>query len=504
RGQPVTVGADGVMRWAETDEEVALFGVNYSTPFAFAYRAHEHLGISQEEAIDADVAHMARLGFDAYRIHVWDREVSDSLGNLLENDHLHLLDYLIARLKERDIKILLTPIAWWGNGWPEPDTPTSGFSNKYSKSELASDPEALEAQLNYFPQFLNHVNPETGLAYKNDPSIIAIELVNEPSHPEPPGQTTAYINRLVESVRSTGFDKPIFYNVSQNWSEEHARAVAAADVQGVSFQWYPAGLVRRSALRANYLPHVDHYKIPSDGIEGFDRLAKMVYEFDAADIPGSYIYPAMARSFREAGMQWATQFAYDPMAIAYSNTEYGTHYVNLLYTPGKALSLMIAGEAFRMLPHGSGYGSYPENAVFGPFRVSYEDDLSEMVTPDKFFYSNTTSTIPPNPETLQHVAGVRNSPIVQYEGTGAYFIDKLEDDSWRLEVYPDAVWLHDPFGPVSLSQEVSRLIWRRHPIEVRLPSLGPAFQVTPLNEGNEYKAMADNFRFAVEPGIYLL
>ena len=42
--------------------------------------------------------HLARLGLDAYRIHVWDREVSDREGNLVENEHLDLLDYLTANI----------------------------------------------------------------------------------------------------------------------------------------------------------------------------------------------------------------------------------------------------------------------------------------------------------------------------------------------------------------------------------------------------------------------
>ncbi len=41
---PVRVDEQGVMRWTESGEELALFGVNYSTPFAHAYRAH---GISR-------------------------------------------------------------------------------------------------------------------------------------------------------------------------------------------------------------------------------------------------------------------------------------------------------------------------------------------------------------------------------------------------------------------------------------------------------------------------
>ncbi len=72
----------------------------------------------------------------------------------------------------------------------------------------------------------------------------------------------------------------------------------------------------------------------------------MVYEFDAGDVMQPIMYPAMARSYRTAGFQWATQFAYDPMATAYANTEYQTHYLNLAYTPSKAISLLIASKHF--------------------------------------------------------------------------------------------------------------------------------------------------------------
>ena len=142
------------------------------------------------------------------------------------------------------------------------------------------------------------------------------------------------------------------------------------------------------------LPNVDRYPIPYADYAGCQNKARIVYEFDAADVAGSYMYPAMARSFRAAGFQWATQFAYDPLAIAYSNTEYQTHFLNLVYTPSKAVSFMIAGAAFRALPRGGDYGVYPASARFGPFRVSYVDDLSEMVTDTAFYYSNSTSTAP--------------------------------------------------------------------------------------------------------------
>ena len=103
------VDDQGVLRWSASQAEVALFGVNYTAPFAYSYRAHRRLGIPIDRAIDADVYHFARLGFDAYRVHIWDREISDAAGNLLVNEHVRAFDHLLAQLKRRGIKIVITP-----------------------------------------------------------------------------------------------------------------------------------------------------------------------------------------------------------------------------------------------------------------------------------------------------------------------------------------------------------------------------------------------------------
>lgn len=79
----IYVDAGGVMRWSDTKKEASFFGVNYTLPFAHAYRAMGYLGVDRKAAIDRDVYHMARLGLNAYRIHIWDVEISDAEGNLL-------------------------------------------------------------------------------------------------------------------------------------------------------------------------------------------------------------------------------------------------------------------------------------------------------------------------------------------------------------------------------------------------------------------------------------
>lgn len=495
---PVYVDASGVLRWTNSKKEAAFFGVNYTVPFAYGYRSHKALGIDPEKAIDTDVAHMARLGFDAFRVHVWDTEITDSAGNLLQNEHLRLFDYLLLRLKERGIKILITPLAFWGNGYPEPDQNTGSFSSKYNKRQVLVTPQAIAAQENYLQQFFRHVNPYTETTYGNDPDVVAMEINNEPHHSGPKPLVTEYINRMAAAVRSTGWTKPVFYNISE--SPAYADAVAAAKVDGHSFQWYPTGLVANRTLQGNFLPNVDRYHIPFiDTIPAFRNRARMVYEFDAGDVIGTYMYPAMARSFRTAGFQWATQFAYDPLYTAHTNIEYQTHYLNLAYTPGKAIGLMIAGKAFHLLPRGKGYGTYPADSVFDGFRVSYARDLSEWNTDTAFFHTANTSTQPINPAALRHIAGVGSSPLVQYNGTGAYFLDRIGAGLWRLEVLPDVFQTADPFGKAAPARTVRRLLYQGRNMQVNLPQLGGTFKL----QGNKGTRTVSG-GFEVEPGVYYL
>ena len=498
----VFIDQKGIMRWSDTKEEASFYGVNYTLPFAYAYRALGYIGKDHKTAIDKDVYHFARLGFNAYRIHIWDVEISDSLGNLIVNEHLDLLDYLIAQLQKRNIRILLTAMTNFGNGYPEKDQPTGGFSYLYNKCQIHSDKDAIAAQKNYIAQFINHVNPYTQQSYKDDPYIVGFEINNEPCHADSPQQTEDYINQILNTLEQAGNTKPVFYNVSHNMP--HVQAYFNTAIQGGTYQWYPTGLVAGHTRKGNFLPYVDDYDIPFSNVKGFHEKAKIVYEFDPADITYSYMYPAMARTFRSKGFQWITQFAYDPMDLAYSNTEYQTHFLNLAYTPQKALSMKIAAEVVRSVPLYSKYPKYPNDTVFGNFRVSYNQDLSELNEPAKFFYSNHTQSQPVMPDSLKEIAGYGNSPVVQYEGFGAYFLDRLEPGLWRLEVMPDAVQVRDPFEKTSLEREVVSILWNTRNMQIQLLDLGKNFSIKATNEGNAYQSQSVDGSFPISPGVYLL
>ena len=500
--QSFKVDNKGVIRDARTRQEGAWFGVNYTAPFAHAYRQLHRLGADIKQTIDKDTYHLARMGVNAYRIHVWDYEITDAEGNLLSNEHLDLFDYLIARLEERGVNIVLTMILGGNNGYPEPGEDLPGFSGRWNKALATSDPDAAVVEENYIRNFLNHLNPYTGHRTKDDPMIVGFEVNNEPTNSTPPKETTAFVDRMISAVRSTGCKKPVFYNVSHNF--QNTQAFYDSKMDGGTFQWYPTGLVANFTRRGNFLPNVEAYKIPFDGIKGFDRKARLVYEFDAADQWAAYLYPAIVRSFRTAGFQWVTFFAYDPIDMAQINTEYQTHYLNLAYTPSKAISFKIAAEAMRTLPRGVSYGNYPESNRFGDFLVEYERDLSVMNTPEKYYYSNTNDIAPKDPASLNSVAGVGTSPVVRYEGTGAYFLDKVSDGIWRLEVMPDQVLLSDPFAKASPRKEVNTILWSEWPMTIDLPDLGEDFSFREIDVWTARQGTASGKTLSVIPGTWLL
>jgi hypothetical protein len=511
RGQPadtrskelIYVDPAGVLRWRTSDVEVAMLGANYCLPSSSDYRAAGAVHADRKKMIDQDMTHFARMGWDALRLSFWgDWECCDRDGNLIDNDHLDLLDYLIFRAKERDLHMLLSPIVTYSSMFPGGDDPSAvGFSRYFKKEELGTNPKAIAAQVNYTKQMLNHVNRYTGLAMKDEPYICFLELINEPAqHPQDFAGSVNYINALVDAVRETGCQKITFFNFSQDFAM--AQALAASKVDGVSFAWYPSGLVAGHELHGNFLRTVDNFApMLAPELAGRPRV---VYEYDMPDVMSGYHYPAIVRTFRSVGAQSAAMFSYDMLATAPYNLGWQTHCLNLVYTPQKAASAIIASQVMRRIPRMQPVVPYPENTRFGDFRVSYEENLSELVSTDLYYYSNNTGSRPPAPEKLRRIVGFGSSPVVHYEGVGLYFLDRIDDGLWRLEVYPDSLQVDDPFAPTRTDRLVFRLISRSWPMTVDLPDLGGSFTVGPLNAGNTYAAQASKGTFNIRPGVYIL
>lgn len=225
---------DGVMVWEDSGEEVALVGAHYSPAYYDTYAALGLLEKDRKEAIREDTYHYTRMGLDAYRIHMFYNQLIDGAGNLLENDNQDIHDYTIHMMAEREIRTIITPIVGFFAG--------RGLSD-----------EAMARYRNYLSQLLTRVNPYRGVAPVDDPYIIALEITNEPRHSGAGYDATlAVVNELAAHIRGLGWDKPVFYNITHNF--DVTDAFLDADIDGYTFQWYPAGLVGNRTIRKNYFP----------------------------------------------------------------------------------------------------------------------------------------------------------------------------------------------------------------------------------------------------------
>lgn len=490
------VDSNGVMRWAETGDEVAVFGVNYYPPFSFDYSVLRERGIDHRETIRRDVAHFRRLGLTAMRLHCFESEISDRDGALVDNDHLDLLDYLIAECASNGMYTVLTPMAAWNYGNLVRNS--RGFTVGVDMKRMTSDRAFWKVAARYEEEFASHVNRYTGRRYADDPAVLCFELINEPAYTNkaPAAEVAEFANALLDGIRRSGTRKPVLY--SATWNNRND-CIPHLRTDGVTGVYYATGLRANGALYGLQLRRVRESSLKCE--PRLAKMAKVVYEFDAADTPGAYMYPAMAAVFRAEGVQSATQFQYDATPIADSNDSYRTHYLNLVYTPEKAISMAIAAEVFRRTPRGTPYCPDDAEIVFPPFRVNAPLNLSEMVTGDALYYTATPKTPVADPAKLRRIWGCGSSSVVSSDGTGAYFLDRVADGLWRLQVYPDIMPIADPYTGRPGKKTV--VLGRKVGMKVSLPDIGDAFCVVATESGLPV-AKASDGAFAAMSGDYIL
>ena len=484
---------NGVLVWRDSGEEVALLGVNYYAPFWCDYDGLKAKGIDPRVAIDEDIRHMRRLGLDYVRIHVFDTQVSDDNGGIVETVHLGLLDYLLDRIAREGLYAVVTPIAWWnakGEG-------AFGFSRRWKMEEMTSNADAIRTQCRFLGEFARRSNRYSGFRYADDPVILAFELINEPLYKKdcPDASVTSYVNALAEALRATGTDKPIFYN---SWHGRDA-AVAASRVDGLTGSFYPTGLSSGMCIEGNMLGSVRGSSLAS--ARGIVGKAKMVYEYNAADTMTAYMHPALAWCFRSEGVQMAAQFQYDACALASENMSWPTHYLNLVYTPKVAMSVAIAAEIMRRLPSGVGFSNDGMRMSYGPFVVDGKRDFAVCSDKTVYLSSGDTDVTPPLPERLRRVWGCGSSPVVATSGNGCYFLDCVSSGVWRLQLYPNVFEVADPFS--GLPGVKTAVLPDPVRLSVRLPAFADGYCAWNLG-GKGLTSASKKGEIALFPGDYLL
>jgi len=480
----------------EDGREVALWGVNFQACLYWeqGFR-REPLGLpgdadSIKRMTDNGFEDLKRLGCDVLRFHLTPADFADAAGELVENQWLDLLGYTLAKAREYGMYVTLTFL-----NQMEFTLVEDSFIAACPRKEWLFDATCLGAARTFIRRLLRWKNPYTGICLKDDPVIATWEPVNEPlyinyadmkANPSYRNEFESWvadnggefndwhfslwrqhkvrtvIDGFHDLLREEGANQPMVWNC--NWprmvdgNRDVFRAIAESKAEIVSFCLYPGQdevgepFLDNAAdtSKKNYLPFMQHCYDDYDHLgwltsEPFRHKAKTVYEFETMyNALNTYLHPAMAKLFRSLGAQMATLWTYS--FEEYAPLFSGSHLFNLKCTPGKTAGFLVAGEVFRTRPRGGGFStSSVTEDVFDGFALSYDHDLSMATADGTVIYSGNMDwcplELPPSP---RRIVGRGTSPLVEYSGTGLYFID-IGKKELRVHIMPNARFVRDPW-----------------------------------------------------------
>jgi mannan endo-1,4-beta-mannosidase len=135
---------------------------------------------------DEDWSHSLHRNDGNVYFHYWDQEAAEPAFND-GADGLEHMDYIIWKARELDLKLVLPLVNNWQDfggmdqyvRWRELQL-GPGIDRTFYHSDFYSDPVIRQWYKDWIAHLLNRVNPLTGLAYKDDPTIMTWELGNEP------------------------------------------------------------------------------------------------------------------------------------------------------------------------------------------------------------------------------------------------------------------------------------------------------------------------------------
>ena len=127
---------------------------------------------------------LARFGVNLVRLHFLDlpspRGIVDSSGNdsrSFDPQQLDRLDFEISEFKERGIYVDLNLNV--GRSYKAGDGVQDFDKIQWGKGLTLYDPRLIELQKEYARRLLTHVNPYTKTAYRDEPAIAIVEILNE-------------------------------------------------------------------------------------------------------------------------------------------------------------------------------------------------------------------------------------------------------------------------------------------------------------------------------------
>ncbi len=120
------------------------------------------------------------------------------------------IDFTLKEAAKRDLKIIIGMGNNWDDfggvnqylEWAEAEYAEEGKEESLEHSDFFTDAKCKTYYKNFVAQLINHVNQYTGVAHKDDPTIFAWELLNEPRNTyQDPDIVTAWVKEMGEYVQ---------------------------------------------------------------------------------------------------------------------------------------------------------------------------------------------------------------------------------------------------------------------------------------------------------------
>ncbi len=167
-------------------------------------------GPNWKEGVDRFIRTSRNQGYNLFR--VFDIDLMSPKKRLsIEPELLDKVDYLLARMGQQGVYLHLTLL---GYGLFQPEAPSLKYDPEVQCREcdfkakmFLGDPEMRRIWLYAAETLMNHVNPYTGLAWKDDPAIVCVEPYNE--------QESGLLARYMKSAES----KEAWHQRFREWLE---------------------------------------------------------------------------------------------------------------------------------------------------------------------------------------------------------------------------------------------------------------------------------------------
>ncbi len=199
--------------------------------------------ITDETEADGTPIFTGNADGDGHKGGIYYQYFDADLGRPVVNEGetgLQKMDYVLAKAAEHDIKVILTLTNYWtAFGGMEQYVAWAG---KSGVETFYTDATIKQWFKDYIYAMLNHTNVYTGVKYKDDPTIFAWELANEPRYNAQnksgdangiytwASEMSSYIKELDSNhMVAVGDEGGMYYDSNSDWAAKGANQVPAGE-----------------------------------------------------------------------------------------------------------------------------------------------------------------------------------------------------------------------------------------------------------------------------------